>query len=104
MLYDAVYVPGGTNSVASLEADAYAIHFLNEAYKHCKPIAADEDALQVLEATYFAKKLPKPNDQDGGAEEGVIIGTNSANLSNRFVEAMKLHRFWQREKARKVPA
>nr|MBA2760414.1 catalase [Segetibacter sp.] len=61
VLYDAVYVPGGANSVATLEAEADAIHFLNEAYKHCKAIAATGDALQVLEATYFAKKLPEDN-------------------------------------------
>ena len=39
VLYDAVYVPGGTNSVATLEAEPDAIHFLNEAFKtlqaHC---------------------------------------------------------------------
>jgi len=64
VFYDAVYVPGGTNSVATLEADADAIHFLNEAFKHCKAIAADDDALQVLEATYFARKLPEDNDDD----------------------------------------
>src|SRR6185295_8031563 len=58
VVYDAVYVPGGTNSVATLEADADAVHFLNEAYKHCKAIAVDRDALQVVEATYFSKKLP----------------------------------------------
>ncbi len=58
VFYDAVYVPGGTNSVATLAADPDAIHFLNEAFKHCKAIAADESAKQVLEATYFYKKLP----------------------------------------------
>ncbi|RYY52600.1 MAG: catalase, partial [Chitinophagaceae bacterium] len=36
VVYDAVYVPGGANSVATLEADPDAIHFLNEAFKHCK--------------------------------------------------------------------
>jgi catalase len=104
VFYDAVYVPGGTNSVGTLEADADAIHFLNEAFKHCKAIAADDDALQVLEATYFAKKLPTDNDDDTVSSEGVIIGIDADNIARQFIEAIKQHRFWDREVPRKVPA
>ena len=92
VLFDAVYVPGGANSVASLEADSDAVHFLNEAFKHCKPIAADAEAAQLIEATYFSKKVD--------ADEGVLIGDTSA----AFIEAIKQHRFWERERARKIPA
>lgn len=104
VFYDAVYVPGGTNCVATLEADADAIHFLNEAFKHCKAIAADDDALQVLEATYFARKLPEDNDDDTINTEGVIIGIDAQAISRQFIEAIKQHRFWDREVPRKVPA
>jgi catalase len=104
VFYDAVYVPGGTNSVATLEADADAIHFLNEAFKHCKAIAADDDALQVLEATYFARKLPEDNDDDTVNAEGIIIGIDAEELSRQFIEAIKQHRVWDREVPRKVPA
>ncbi len=104
VLYDAVYVPGGTNSVASLEADPDAIHFLNEAFKHCKAIAADNDALQVLRSTYFGKKLPEDNSTDTVLTEGVIIGRDVSAMSEQFIEAIKKHRFWDREKPRKIPA
>ena len=104
VLYDAVYVPGGTNSVATLEAEADAIHFLNEAYKHCKPIAADTSAVQVLEATYFAKKLPEDNTSDTVMRDGVVISSDAAKLASQFIEAIGQHRFWEREKPRKVPA
>ncbi|MFC6433564.1 DJ-1/PfpI family protein, partial [Nocardiopsis tropica] len=96
VLFDAVYIPGGLNSVATLEADADAVHFLNEAFKHCKAIAADEQALQVLEATYFSKKME--------SDEGVIVSGDAAQLATSFIEAIKLHRFWEREKPRKIPA
>ncbi len=96
VLFDAVYIPGGTNSVATLEAEGDAIHFLNEAFKHCKPIAADEQAQQVLDATYFSKKVEN--------DEGVIVGSDAEKLATEFIEAIKQHRFWQREKPRKVPA
>jgi catalase len=104
VFYDAAYVPGGVNSVATLAADADAIHFLNEAFKHCKAIAADDDAMQVLEETYFAKKLPEDNDDDTVSAEGVVIGVSAEQLSKQFIEAIKQHRFWDREVPRKVPA
>ncbi len=94
VFYDAVYVPGGTTSVATLAAEADAVHFLNEAFKHCKAIAADTDAQQVIDETYFAKKT----DDD----KGVVIGGKTMAAS--FIKAIAKHRFWEREQPRKVPA
>jgi len=104
VLYDAVYVPGGTNSAATLEADPDAVHFLNQAFKHCKPIAADQSASQVLEATYFFKKLPIEYDEKVVLREGVVISSRLKSLGELFVKAIAMHRFWEREKSRKVPA
>lgn len=104
VFYDAVYVPGGTNSVATLEAEADAVHFLNEAFKHCKAIAADEDALQVLEATYFSKKLPDDFSDVSVLTEGIIVSNDTAKLAKQFIAAIAQHRFWERELPRKVPA
>jgi catalase len=98
VLYDAVYVAGGDMCAANLEAEPNAIHFINEAYKHCKAIAAESSAMPVLEATYFSKKL-----QDKKREDGVLIGDNK-QLSANFIKAIAQHRFWDRELARKVPA
>ncbi|MDN3551638.1 catalase HPII [Mucilaginibacter aquaedulcis] len=96
VLFDAVYVPGGGNSAATLKAEADAVHFLNEAFKHCKAIAADESALQVLDATYFSKKIEN--------DEGVIVSSDARQLAKQFIQAIKQHRFWEREKGRKIPA
>jgi catalase len=101
VLYDAVYIPGGTNSVATLESDPDAVHFINEAYRHCKAIAADDDAAQVLKATYFSKKVPAAEKDN---EEGVLVGKDISKLSQQFISAIAMHRFWDREKSRKVPA
>jgi catalase len=103
VLYDAVYVPGGISSVATLEADPDALHFLNEAFKHCKAIAADTEALQVLKATYFGRKLPEDNTDETIQMEGIIIG-NIEKVTTGFIAAIAQHRFWDREKSRKVPA
>ncbi|PSL30873.1 catalase [Chitinophaga ginsengisoli] len=104
VLYDAVYVAAGVSSVATLEADADAVHFLNEAYRHCKAIAAHTGALQVLEATYFFKKLPEDLSEESALMEGVIVGEDTAALSKTFISAIAQHRFWEREKPRRVPA
>jgi catalase len=92
VLYDAVYVPGGATSIIALQAEPEAIHFLNEAYKHCKAIAADTDATPLLESTYFYKKEALP---------GVVIDKNPAKP---FIAAIAQHRFWEREMMGKVPA
>ena len=104
VLYDAVYVPGGINSVATLAAEPDAIHFLNEAYKHCKAIAADASAMQVLESTYFYKKLPPDNSKETALTEGIVIQKDINKLSTQFIAAVSQHRFWEREKPKKVPA
>ncbi len=104
VLYDAVYVPGGTNSVAALEGDPDAVHFLNEAFRHCKAIAADADAMQVISATYFGRKVPSDQATETVLLEGVMIGDDVDVLAQQFITAIGLHRFWEREKARKVPA
>lgn len=104
VLYDAVYVPGGVNAVATLEAEPDAIHFLNEAFNHRKAIAASGDAIQVLETTYFAKKLAEDNDKETVMREGVIIGSDASKLAKQFIAAIAMHRFWEREKQRKIPA
>ncbi|MBC7873889.1 MAG: catalase, partial [Ferruginibacter sp.] len=104
VLYDAVYVPGGTNSVASLAAEPDAVHFLNEAFKHCKPIAADTAALQVLDETYFSRKLPMELTEESVMTTGIAVGDDIKQLSALFIKAIAQHRFWEREKPDKVPA
>lgn len=103
VLFDAVFIPGGINSSATLEADPDAIHFLNEAFRHCKPIAADAAARQVIDSTYFSKKISQDQSQKNALKEGVFIGKTS-EIADAFVKMIAMHRFWDREKPRKVPA
>jgi catalase len=104
VVYDAVYVPAGANSAATLAADADAVHFLNEAFKHCKPIAGASGAMPVFEACNFYKKLPENNSDETVIREGVVISEDPMEIAGKFVLAIKQHRFWKREKPRKIPA
>lgn len=99
VFYDGVYIPGGIEHVATLEANPDAVHFLNEAFRHCKAIAADDEAVQVFSATYFAKKLPTHSEEDG-----LLIFSDAGKLAKSFIAAISKHRFWERESTRKVPA
>lgn len=102
VLFDAVYVPGGAKSVAALVPDGDAVHFVNEAFRHCKPIAADDDGIRLLEASAFAKQLAN-QDGSGLASLGIIIGKRGKAVKS-FIAAIAQHRFWVREKGPKVPA
>jgi catalase len=104
VFYDAVFVPGGTASIKALVGEPDAVHFLNEAYKHCKAIAAGEEARPLLMATYFGAALPDGKSKDSAAPAGVFIQAETARLAKPFIEAIAQHRFWDREKMRKVPA
>ncbi|WP_367209263.1 catalase [Sphingobacterium sp. R2] len=103
VLYDGIYVPGGEASVNKLQSNPDAIHFLNEGFKHCKAIAADSEARPVLDATYFLSNAPE---FDGGSplDAGLIIEGDVKSLADKFIKAIGKHRFWEREKKRKVPA
>jgi len=105
-LFDAVYVPGGAASIATLQENAAAIHFTNEAYKHCKTIAVTGDGIVLLRATYAGATLSADN-PDGEpliAEEGMIIGSDADSVASEFINAIAQHRHWQREKKGDVPA
>jgi catalase len=99
VLFDAVYIPGGAQSVAALREEPDAIHFVNEAFRHCKAIGADKEAMSFLEDTYIPQKLGNDMNKDLSAS-GVI---SNGNIKN-FRDAVAQHRFWEREMMAKVPA
>ncbi|MEJ7778988.1 MAG: catalase [Daejeonella sp.] len=103
VLFDAVYLPAGKKSNDTLMNEPDAIHFINEAYRHCKAIAADGEGNDLLRETYVGRKL---SGGDKDATAGIINGKSSktASLADEFIHAIAQHRFWEREKKAKVPA
>ena len=109
VLFDAVYVPGGEKSVAALKLDAEAIHFVNEAYKHCKAVAATGAGADLLRASYV--RMGSNDGTDGGAQaapkdEAVVVGGDeqARKVADAFIKAIANHRNWAREKMDQVPA
>ncbi len=85
VIYDAVVIPGGT-SAAELAKSGLTIHFVNEAYRHGKPIAAIGDGLLLLDACALG---------EARAQEGVIVG-EGADAIDGLIAAVLQHRFPRR--------
>ena len=94
VLFDAVYVPGGQKSVAALQKEPNAIHFINEAYKHCKAIAADGEGTKLLIITNAGIKN---NSTDKSANNYMANGVLLNHNPKEFIKAIAQHRFWERE-------
>jgi len=98
VLYDAVYVPGGPASIKAMQASGDALHFVEETYRHYKPIAASGDGRTFVVAA-LRGAVP-----DATAEPGVVTGTDPATVGKGLVAALAQHRFWARRDAAAVSA
>lgn len=94
VLYDALFIPSGDGSIKALSAEPDVFQFVNEVYRHCKPMAFGAGAEEILSHTYIKK-----NDDDWG----ILVETANKQL-DEFVKTVAKHRIWARESFRKVPA
>lgn len=100
VLYDAVVVPCGPDSVATLSADGYAMHFVTEAYKHLKAVAGFGAGVDLLRKAGIAEQLAE--DTNVVVAKGVVSTTAAVNdLTDEFMEsfaaALAKHRAWERD-------
>jgi catalase len=109
VLFDAVYAPGGEQSVETLRGEAKALHFIHVAYRHCEANAATGAGIDLLRASYLgADKIPDLNGeaQQIVADEGIIISREApaGTVAAEFIKAIARHRHWSREMKDQVPA
>ncbi|ARF90640.1 catalase [Burkholderia cenocepacia] len=96
VMFDAVFVCGGDGDGRDLAHSADARHFVREAFKHLKPIAAVGSGRQLLSAAH----LPDP-------AEGVCVGqpVDLDKVLNTLSDHLGQHRVWAREQqAAELPA
>ncbi len=105
VMFDAVYVPGGDQSVEVLKHNGDAIHFIDEAFKHCKAIAASSEGVELLAASNI-KGVNFTHNGSVGTEMGVITSHsgNPNQFAQAFIDAIKQHRYWMRSTKEMVPA
>ncbi|KEI45379.1 catalase [Saccharopolyspora rectivirgula] len=109
VVYDAVIVPGGEQSVRTLSEDGYAVHFVAEAYKHAKPVAGSDEGMQLLRRAGVAEAGETTGSGDGEVHGhlGVVTAATGGELPedffDEFIAALRKHRVWQR-RTESVPA
>jgi catalase len=91
VMFDAVFIPGGRASVAALKVYGNAVHFVSEAYKHSKAIAAFGEGRELLAA---AGALG--TQRSSGAAAGVSVADDAAVLARTFISDISVHRHWER--------
>lgn len=102
IMFDAVFVPGGKH-VQMLKQEGAAVHFVSEAYKHCKAVAASGEGRELL-----IEARVKEAESDGSvSENGVIVVSgfsDGQDFTGNFIQAIAQHRHWNRGMKETVPA
>ncbi|SDD38771.1 catalase [Glycomyces harbinensis] len=99
VLYDAVAVPCGPDSVAALSRDGRAVHFVAEAYKHGKAVAAFGAGLGLLRAARIEAECAdgvEPVDDHGVVTTAANGGDLPEAFLDAFAGAIAGHRAWDR--------
>ncbi|MGI6238516.1 MAG: catalase [Christensenellales bacterium] len=107
--YDAVYIPGGRAQMDYLLQQGDALHFVNEAFKHFKAIAASGEGVDLLvKSELRGVALADENTTDLVCELGVVTIRDAQDLTGfiqAFSQAIAAHRHWGRQPTKEhVPA
>ncbi len=83
VLFDAVYIPGGKKSIDTLKNHGKYIKFVNETFKYCKAIAADDEGEQLIDASVV---------KDHKTDKAIHINSKP----DAFKKSISKHRNWER--------
>ncbi len=107
VLFDALYVPGGEESIRTLLRTPKAVMFTQEIYLHCKAIAATGAGGDVLQAalTTLGPSSRKGTSGEVPSDDAVVMSREGSGkqIAARFIKAMESHRQWDREVALASP-
>ncbi|MGN7359097.1 catalase [Paenibacillus sp. SAF-054] len=103
VLYDAVYVAGGEQSISQIGMIREAVNFVIEAYNHFKTIGASGEALSLLGTA--GVHVTGPNQPAGSPgtplqDTGLVISgeaVSGIDFGQKLVDAIAMHRHWDRE-------
>jgi catalase len=107
IMFDAVLVPAGAQGAQALAQNGDAVHFVLEAFKHCKAICTVGEGVELLASLGIGA-------DSQAAPPGVVVAatpvTNlgdfaaATEIANAFVAAIGKHRHWDRPHIDAVPA
>ncbi|MBT0810825.1 catalase [Litoribacter ruber] len=104
VLYDSIFIVDGKESIEAMAENGDSIHFVNECYKHCKPIGLIGNASEFLENTSI-RKLVQANGEGNWSDKGVVSGKEASDdFFSDYFKALAMQRHWGRSSKNKVPA
>jgi len=111
-LFDSLYIPGGEH-VATLHKQGRVIHWIREAFGHCKAIGATGEAVELVKAACEIEGMVFSTDADvidcygvvtaggigdvGSFKEGLKIAKGAKNFMDAYAFNISQHRNFQRE-------
>lgn len=106
VLYDGIVVVDGEESLSMQKDLGDTIHFVNETYKHCKPIGTIGGAKKILTHTALSDLISGHEASIGvWSEKGVVGGSElDSDFLMALEKAIAQHRHWQRGFKDTVPA
>jgi catalase len=111
-MFDALFVPGGAESIKTLSTNGRALHWLREAFGHLKAIAGTGEAIQLFYLAFNIPQLKISQDERAVESYGVVtiakakaehfseviqIAKESSNFLDMFWYQIANHRNWDRE-------
>lgn len=106
VVFDGIYVPGGDH-VDILKEQGDAVHFISEAFKHCKAIGATGRGIELLQNAHIGT-VTVASDNDSGvvSQHGVVThrAGGDSSFTDAFIQSLREHRHWTRGTLEEVPA
>ncbi|MFC0472178.1 catalase [Halalkalibacter kiskunsagensis] len=102
IMYDALYIAGGKQSVDSLLMHKDAKDFINDSFVHAKPIGATNEAVDLLMSSDVQRIALAGVDTQGQVfyDLGIVTVRNTSDLTaftQEFINALAEHRHWMRQ-------
>lgn len=111
-MFDAIFVPGGAESVNALSKSGRALHWVREAFGHLKPIAGTGEAIKLFSLAFALPQIQVSQDDKAVESYGVVtirsvspdslketvnIAKEGASFLEKFWYQIAQHRNWDRE-------
>lgn len=111
-MFDALVIPGGKLSAATLSRNGRALHYVREAFGHLKPIAATGEAVEMVEKALQLQQVSVSSSHEAHESYGVVtlkearpeslgevlqVAKGAKGFLEQFVYAVSQHRCWDRE-------
>jgi len=113
-MFDAIFVPGGAESIRTLSKNGRALHYIREAFGHLKAIGGTGEAVELFERALQLPEVMLSADHDtdvvesygvvtlknvhpDSLKEVVTVAKGAKGFLEKFIYVMSQHRCWARE-------